>query len=155
MLSYQLMELVPLYINEDPLTADSKEGIRVAESAADDVYFPVPCKCELLMAGGLVTKDCGGETTEGELEFHIRVKAGTNTDKVDKGAGNVKLGETEAGNVVYDRAKQGTILYPGQELVCAHVQATGTGADGQVRPFVMVRPVSEEPVNLDNMIETE
>ena len=155
MLSNQLMELTPLYINEDPATADSKEGIRLDQSAADDVYFPVPCKCEVIMAAGLVTADCGGETTEGELEFNIRVTAGDDTGIGDKDAGHIKLGTTEKGNMVYDRKKEGTVLMPGQEVVCKHIQATGTGAGGQVRPLLVVRPIPEEPVNIDTMINTD
>ena len=153
MLSYQTMELIPLYINEDPATADSKEGIRLAQTAADDVVFVVPTKCELLMVAALVTVTCAGGDATPEFKFSIRPTGGSDTDRVDAGAGHLKLGTTAAGKVMYSREKEGTILEPGQEVVCHHIAAAGTGAAGQARPFMLVRPLSEEPVNMDAMVE--
>jgi len=56
---------------------------------------------------------------------------------------------------MYDKAPRGTILYPGQEIVCkVKTQATGTNAAGHARPYILVKPLDETKANLANMVET-
>ncbi|MFW5874793.1 MAG: hypothetical protein ACOCUC_01020 [bacterium] len=155
MLSYQDIQLDALYLEDGPDT--DADGIDCDQGAKDVAIFnPGGQKVQVLMAGVVVTEDCGGDTTKPIFKFDKRPTAGSDTDRGDGDVGELDLGSTEAGKVMYDRSKEGVVIEPGEEVVFELTQrADGDNSSGHVRPFLLVRPVPEEPVNLDNMVESE
>lgn len=155
MLSYQDIQLDALYLVDGPDTEAT--GIDCDQSAKDvAVFSPGGQKVQVLMAGAVVTETCGGDDSKPVFKFDKRPTAGSDDDRGDGDVGELNLETTEAGKVMYDRSKEGTVILPGQEVVLELTQrADGSGAAGHVRPFLLVRPVPEEPVNLDNMVESE
>lgn len=155
MLSYQDMELVPLYTGDAP--ASQSDGLRLANATGDfAVFTPGGRKVQILMAGAVVTVDCGGDDAKAEAKFDLRPAAGSDTDRGDGDVGHLKFADTAGGKVIYDDSAVNQVIEPGAEVVFEITQiAAGANAAGQARPFLLVRPVPEEPVNLDNMVKTE
>lgn len=134
---------------------DDTLGVDMDQAAADVGFFKIPMKCEVIEAGAIVTENCAGGTTTPELDFDLRPVAGSDSNREAAAIGHLVLGTTAAGKVMYDKAAAGTILEPGQEVVAqVQTRATGTGAAGHVRPYLLVRPLDEVKGNLSGMVET-
>ncbi|OQA63786.1 MAG: hypothetical protein BWY37_02154 [Firmicutes bacterium ADurb.Bin262] len=132
---------------------DDTLGVDLDQSPADVGFFKIPMKCEIIEVGGIVTETCAGGSTTPEMSFDKRPTAGSDNNRAEIGL--LKLLTTAAGKVMYDKAPRGTILYPGQEIVCkVKTQATGTSAAGHARPYILVKPLDETKANLANMVET-
>jgi hypothetical protein len=154
MLNYQVMELVPLYLDDGPET--EALGVDCDQAVGDfAVFSPGGQKMEVLMAGVTVTEVCAGTDSTPVFKFDKRPTAGSDTDRGDGDIGEITLGTTAAGKVMYDRSGAGEIIEPGEEVVFEMTTRAETAASGHVRPFLLVRPISEEPVNLDNMVESD
>jgi hypothetical protein len=155
MLSNYDVQLDPLYLDD---YADTEAlGVDCDQAAADFAVFnPGLQKVEVIRAGAVVTETCAGETTTPIFKFDKRPTAGSDTDRGDGDIGYLDLDTTAAGKVIYDESGQGEIIEPGEEVVFEMTQrADGTGAAGHVRPFLLVRPVPEEPGNISSMVETD
>jgi hypothetical protein len=134
---------------------DDLLGIDMDQGAADMGAFIVPFKCEVHEAGAVVTEACAGDTTTPEVDFDKRPTAGSDTDRGAADVGHLILSTTAAGKVMYDKAGQGTLLYPGQEVVCQlAVASTGNAKAGHVRPYLLVKPVAETDANLSAKVLT-
>ena len=154
MLSNQLVFLNPLYLDDSPDVEPL--GIDCAQAGGDFAVFVIPDKLELIRVQALVTENCAGATTTPIVKFDIRPVAGSDAGRGDGDGGTLKLATTTAGHVVYDDAKEGAILYPGQEVVVELAQAaSGTGASGHFRPALVCKSVPELPVNMANMTRTD
>ena len=130
-------------------------GVDCDQAPADILFFIVPFKCIVLLAGLLVTEACAGATTTPVMKFDRRITAGSDTGRGDGDIANFVLGTTAAGKILYDKAAVGTVLMPGDEVVAElTVRATGTGAAGHVRPFLLVQYDPEVMANLPEMLET-
>lgn len=150
MLSNQTMSLPP-----DWIAAAGAAGASLT-ATGDKAVFPIPCKCVVDSVGVVVTTTCAGATTTPVVDFDLRPTAGSDTGRGTGGdVAHLVLGTAAGGKVMYDRAAEGLVLTPGQEVVveCA-TAATGGTPTGTCRPFLVVRPVAEEPVNLTKMVET-
>lgn len=56
---------------------------------------------------------------------------------------------------MYDEAAQGTILYPGNQVVVElTTKSGGAGKAGHVIPTLLVKHIPETMANLSNMVET-
>ena len=134
---------------------DDALGVDCDQAPADVAVFDIPFKCELQRVQAAVTEACAGATTKPAMKFDKRPTAGSDTGRGDGDMGELILGTTAAGKVVYDLVGRGQILLPGEEVVVQlTVQATGTGAAGHFRPALVVKPLAETLVNLSNMVET-
>jgi hypothetical protein len=135
---------------DDPL------GVDMDQVAKDIGAFIIPFRCQVILAGAVVTETCGGETTTPVVDFDKRPTAGSDTDRGAADIGHLILSTTAAGKIMYDEAARGTVLEPGEEVVFElAVAATGTGGEaGHVRPFLLVQQVPEVLGNLSDMVET-
>ncbi len=134
---------------------DDALGVDMDQSAADIGVFDVPMKCEVIEVGAIVKETCGGDTTTPIVDFDLRPTAGSDTSRGAADLGHLVLATTPAGKVMYDKVGRGTILYPGQEIVCQlTTAATGSNKTGHVQPYVLVKPLDEVKANLANMVET-
>ncbi|MEN6421318.1 MAG: hypothetical protein ABFD76_05165 [Smithella sp.] len=134
---------------------DDALGIDMDQAAADVAVFTVPFRCEVIEVGGAVTETCAGGTTTPVIDFDLRPTAGSDSGRGAADLGHLVLSTTAAGKVMYDMVGVGTILEPGNEVVCQlAIRADGTGSAGHVRPYILVMMRSETKANLDNMVET-
>ena len=134
---------------------DDLLGIDTDQAAADMGAFIVPFKCVVHEAGASVTETCAGGTTTPVLDFDKRPTAGSDASRGAADIGHLVLSTTAAGKVMYDKAGQGTILYPGQEVVCQlATRSDGTSAAGHVRPYLLVKQIAETDANLTNKVLT-
>lgn len=154
MLSYYDIQLDALYLDDGPDT--EALGVDCDQVVADFVVFnPGLQKVEVLRAGAVVTEACAGATSTPIFKFDKRPTAGSDTGRGDGDVGTLTLGTTAAGKVMYTRPPDRVALEPGEEVVFEMTQrADGAGAAGHVRPFLLVRPVPEEPGNLSSMVES-
>lgn len=151
MLSKQIVSLPVLYF----IDYDDAAGIDTDQSPADVAFIVIPFKCFVLYAGCLVTETCAGATTTPVVAFDSRPTAGSDTGRGTADIANLTLSTTAAGILIYDLVAQGTLLYPGYEVVVElTVQATGTGAAGHVRPLLVVEYVPETMANLADAVVT-
>lgn len=134
---------------------DDLAGIDCDQSAADMGHFIIPFRCEVVLAGLVVTETCSGGTTTPVVDFDLRPTAGDDTSRGAADIAHFVLGTTAAGKVLYDLAAIGTVLEPGQEVVCElNVAATGSPKTGHVRPFLLVKYRAETLANLTDMVAT-
>lgn len=149
MLSNNLMLLAPEYV-----AAAGASG-PVLTSTGDKVVFTVPFKCQLVHVGAVVTATCAGATTTPVVDFDLRPTAGSDTGRGSANLGHLVLSTTAGGKMMFDRAGAGTELNVGDEIVCeCSTAATGTGAAGNIRPFVLVEYWPEELENMTDAVET-
>jgi hypothetical protein len=130
-------------------------GADMDQTPADLGSFIVPFKCEVIEAGGVVTETCAGASTTPVVDFDKRPTAGSDSSRGTADIAHLVLGTTAAGKVVYDKVAIGTVLYPGDEVVVQlATQATGTGAAGHIRPYLLVKYNPETNANLADKVET-
>lgn len=140
---------------EAPIVAIDAQGHDMDQSPADLGSFIVPFPCTLEEVGVVGIEACAGASTTPVVDFDLRPTAGSDTSRGAADIGHLVLGTLAAGKMMYDLAAYGTKLYPGQEIVFQLVtRATGTGAAGHVRPYVIVKPADEVKANLNNVVET-
>lgn len=137
-----------------PLDYNDAAGVDCDQSAADVAIFPIPFKCEIVRVGCTVTEVCAGSSSTPVVDFDSRPTAGSDTDRGAADIGHLVLGTTAAGKVMYDEAGAGTVLEPGEEIVCQLTTAAVGTPTGHFFPFVLVKQIPEMPANLDNMVET-
>jgi hypothetical protein len=134
---------------------DDAAGVDMDQAAGDIGCFIIPFRCQVIMAGAVVTETCAGGTTTPVVDFDLRPTAGSDTSRGAADIGHLVLSTTAAGKVMYDKVAVGTVLEPGQEIVFElKTAATGTSKAGHVRPFVLVQYLPEVLGNLTNMVET-
>lgn len=151
MLSHQVIPLIPEYI----VDYDDSAGIDCDQVAKDVAVFPIPFKCEVMLAGVAVTETCAGGTTTPVVDFDKRPTAGSDANRGAADIGHLVLSTTAAGKMMYDLVAAGIILYPGEEVVCQlATAATGASAAGHIRPILLVKFVPEEAANISDMVET-
>lgn len=127
----------------------------VLTATGDKGSFIIPFKCEVFLAGVVVTTTCAGGSTTPQVDFDLRPTAGSDASRGSADIAHLVLGTTAAGKVMYDRAALGTVLEPGEEVVVeVPVAATGGGAAGYVKPFLLVKQLPEVFGNLSDMVET-
>ena len=134
---------------------DDALGIDMDQAGADIAVFTVPCRCEVIEVGAVVTETCAGGTTTPVVDFDKRPTAGSDASRGAADLGHLVLSTTVAGKVMYDKVGKGTILEPGQEVVCQlATRADGASAAGHIRPYILALMRSETKANLANMVET-
>jgi hypothetical protein len=132
---------------------DDAAGIDLDQTAGDVAAFVIPFRCEVLLAGLVITETCAG-TTPGQVDFDLRPTAGSDSSRGAADIAHFAMGTTAAGKVLYDKVAVGTVLEPGQEVVCEIKVQPVTGAAGHFRPFLLVKQLPEVLGNLTNMVET-
>lgn len=134
---------------------DDVLGVDCDQSAADVGVFIVPFKCQVVMAGALVTEVCAGSSTTPIVDFDLRPTAGSDVSRGAADIGHLLLSTTAAGKVMYDEAAIGTVMEPGEEVVVElATAATGGSPTGHFRPFLLVQAMPETKANLSNLTET-
>jgi len=137
---------------------DDALGVDMDQSPADLGTFIVPFKCEVFLAGAVVTEVCCGADTTPIVDFDLRPTAGSDSDRGAADIGHLILGTSAAGAVMYDEAAKGTVLEPGMEVVfelkTAAADAGGGLQTGHVLPFLLVKVIPEVIGNLADMVET-
>ena len=155
MLRSDILIALPLLIEKD---YDDAAGVDMDQVAADVGSFIVPFRCEVFLAGAVVTEVCAGSTSTPVVAFDLRPTAGSDgsgvTARGDGDIANLVLATTAAGKVMYDRAAKGTVLEPGQEVMIQLVTAAVGTPTGHIKPFLLVKQVPETLGNLANMVET-
>ena len=145
--------LEALYLDDGPGT--EALGIDMDQAVADFVVFQVgPVPQELQMVGGTITESVAGTTSKGQFKFDIRPTAGSDVSRGDGDAGSLDCTGATAGQVLYDDTYAGLVLNPGEEVVCQMTTRSEGTAAGHIRPFVMTRPLDEEPANIDAMVSS-
>ncbi|OPY17011.1 MAG: hypothetical protein A4E74_01544 [Syntrophus sp. PtaB.Bin075] len=132
---------------------DDPVGIDLDQTAADVAVFVIPFKCEVVLAELAISETCAG-TTPGQVDFDLRPTIGSDTDRGAADIAHFAMGTTAAGKVLYDKVAQGTILYPGEEVVCEIKVQPVTNPAGHFRPVLLVRYLPETLANLSDMVET-
>jgi len=133
---------------------DDVLGVDCDQSAADVGRFVIPFRCQVLLAGVVVTETCAGSSTTPVVDFDKRPTAGSDTDRGAADIAHFVLSTTAAGKVMYDEAAVGTELTPGEEIIVElKTAATGTPA-GHFVPFLLVDYLPETKANLSDMTET-
>jgi hypothetical protein len=134
---------------------DDALGIDMVQTPADMGSFIIPYKCEVVVAGVVVTETCAGGTSTPVVDFDLRPTAGSDGSRGAADIAHLVLGTTAAGKVMYDEAAKGTILEPGQEVVVElQTDADGASKAGHVLPFLLVSYIPETFANLEDMTET-
>jgi len=152
MISEQMPIPLPLHLLVD---YDDDDGVDCDQSAADVGRFSVPFKCEVYRALLSITETCAGGDSTPVVAFDKRVTIGSDTGRGAADIANFALSTTAAGKVMYDEAGEGTILYPGDEVVVQLVTAAaGDGAAGHFIPHLLVIPIPEVVSNLTDMVAT-
>ena len=132
---------------------DDVLGIDLDQSAADVAVFPIPYKCEVILAELAISETCAG-TTPGQVDFDRRVTIASDTNRGAADIAHFAMGTTAAGKLLYDKAGVGTVLYPGDEVVVEIKVQPVTGPAGHFRPILLVRYLPETIANLADMVET-
>jgi hypothetical protein len=132
---------------------DDVAGIDLDQAAADVAAFVIPFRCEVYLAGLVITETCAG-TTKGVVDFDLRPTAGSDASRGAADIAKFQMSTTAAGKVLYDKVAVGTVLEPGQEVVVEIKTRPVTGAAGHFRPFLLVKYLPEVLGNLSNMTET-
>lgn len=152
MLRSDVLIALPLHLAID---YDDAAGIDMDQVAGDMGSFVIPFKCEVFLAGAVVTETCAGGSTTPVVDFDLRPTAGIETDRGAADIAHLVLATTAAGKVMYDRAAVGTVLEPGEEvMVELATAATGGSKAGHVKPFLLVKEIPEVLGNLSDMVET-
>lgn len=137
-----------------PLDYNDAAGVDCDQTAADVGIATIPFKCEVVRAQVTVTEVCAGSTSTPVVDFDSRPTAGSDTDRGAADLGHLVLGTAAAGKVMYDLVGAGTILEPGEEVVCQLTTAAVGTPTGHFWPVLIVKPVPEEAANIDAMVET-
>jgi len=133
---------------------DDGEGLDLDQAVGDMGSFVIPFKCEVLLAGLVVTEVCAGTVTP-VVKYDKRPTAGSDVLRGDGDVANFVLATTAAGKVMYDQAEMGDILEPGEEVVVELVaKASGGTPTGHVKPFLLVAYLPETKTNLTDMVQT-
>ncbi|MDD4339212.1 MAG: hypothetical protein PHV00_05980 [Syntrophales bacterium] len=132
---------------------DDAAGVDLDQSAADVGYFMIPFRCQVVLAGLIITETCAG-STQGQVDFDLRPTAGSDSDRGAADIAHFLMGTTAAGKVLYDEVAVGTVLEPGEEVVCEIKVQPVTGPAGHFRPFLLVEYLPETLANLSDMTET-
>ena len=137
------------------VSVDDATGIDMDQTAKDVGVFPIPFKCVVHEAGAVVTEVCAGADSTPQLDFDKRPTAGSDVDRGEATIGHLILSTTAAGKVMYDKVAEGTILYPGEEVVCElKVASVGVGKTGHARPYLLVKQIAETDANLSDKVLT-
>lgn len=133
---------------------DDAAGVDMDQSPADVGVFIVPFRCQIVLAGGVVTETCAGSSSTPVVKFDKRPTAGSDGSRGDGDVAVLNLSTTAAGKVIYDLDAIGDVLEPGEEVVVElTTQAVGSAA-GHLRPFLLVEYLPETLANLSDMTET-
>ena len=155
MLRSNLLIALPLHLAVD---YDDLAGVDCDQVAKDVGVFKVTFRCEVYLAGVVVTEVCAGADTTPEVDFDKRPTAGSDTDRGAADIAHLVLSTTAAGQVMYDKVGERTVLEPGQEVVVelavAATDAGGGAQTGHFLPFLLVEQIPETLVNLANLVET-
>lgn len=152
MLRSDLPIALPLHLAVD---YDDALGIDMDQGAADMGVFIVPFRCEVYLAGAIVTETNAGGTTTPIVDFDKRPTAGSDASRGAADIAHLVLSTTVAGKVMYDSVAKATVLEPGQEVVVQlTTAATGGGKAGHIHPFLLVKAIPETLANLSAMVET-
>ena len=142
---------LPLHLAVD---YDDLEGIDLVQTVGDMGSFIVPFKCEVFLAGLMVTEVCAGSSATPIVDFDKRPTAGSDASRGAANVAHLVLATTAAGKVMYDEAGKGVTLEPGQEVVVQlTTKAEGTPT-GHAIPFLLVKYLPETPANMTGMVET-
>jgi len=132
---------------------DDADGIDADQSPADVGRFVIPFKCQVFMAGLIITEVCAGSTTTPVVDFDLRPTIGSDTDRGAADIAHFICGTTAAGKLLYDEVAKGAVMEVGEEVVVQLVtQAVGGG--GHFIPVLLVRYIPETPDNMSDMTET-
>jgi hypothetical protein len=152
MLRSDILIALPLHLAID---YDDPLGVDTDQSPADVGSFVIPFRCEVFLAGAVVTETCAGGSSTPVVDYDLRPTAGDETSRGAADIAHLVLSTTAAGKVLYDRVAKGTVLEPGQEvMVQLTTAATGGSKAGHVKPFLLVKQVPETLGNLSQMVET-
>jgi len=134
---------------------DDTAGLDMDQATGDKGYFVIPFRCQVVLAGAVVTETCAGGDSTPVVAFDKRPTAGSDSERGDADVANLVLATTAAGKVMYDEDAIGDILEPGEEVVVELVTAAaGDGKAGHIRPFLLVEYLPETLANLADMVET-
>jgi len=150
--------VIPLPVH---LPADSTDalGVDCSASTGDVGVFNIPFKCQVYLAGILMTETPAGTTSTPTIKFDKRVTAGSDTGRTDGtiAALTVTTAHT-AGKLLYDLVAVGEsagILTAGdQVIVQMTVASVGTGAAGHFYPILLVKYWPETIANMTDMVVT-
>ena len=132
---------------------DDVLGVDCDQVAADVGRFVIPFRCQVVLAGLVVTEVCAGTATP-VVDFDLRPTAGSDTDRGAADIAHFVMSTTAAGKVMYDEAAVGTELLPGEEVII-EIKTRPTGsATGHFVPFLLVEYLPETKANLSDMTET-
>lgn len=137
-----------------PLDYNDALGVDCDQTAADVGVITIPFKCEVVRAQVTVTEVCAGSTSTPVVDFDKRPTAGSDTGRGSADIGHLVLSTTAAGKVMFDEVANGTVLYPGEEVVVQLATAAVGTPTGHFYPVLIVKPIPEETVNLSDMVET-
>jgi hypothetical protein len=155
MLKDDVLIALPLHLAVD---YDDALGIDMDQVAGDMGTFIIPFRCEVFLAGAVVTEVCCGADTTPEVDFDLRPTAGSDGSRSEAAIAHLILSTTAAGKVMYDRVAKGDVLEPGEEVVVElKVPAADAGGGlqtGHVIPFLLVKCLPEVLANLGDMVET-
>jgi len=155
MLRDDVLIALPLFLAVD---YDDALGIDMDQGTGDKGTFIVPFRCEVFLAGAVVTEVCCGADTTPVVDFDRRPTAGIDDDRGAADIAHLVLATTAAGKTMYDRAAVGTVLEPGEEVVVdlatAATDAGGGLQTGHILPFLLVKQIPEVFGNLSDMVET-
>lgn len=134
---------------DDPL------GVDADQAAADVARFVVPFKCQVLLAGLVVTETCAGGTSTPVVDFDKRPTAGDETNRGAADIAHFVCSTTAAGKVLYDEAAVGAVLSPGDEVIVQlTTAAVGTSKAGHFVPLLVVEHLPETKANMTDMVAT-
>ena len=134
---------------------DDVLGVDCDQGAADVGRFVIPFRCQVLLAGVVVTEVCAGSSTTPVVDFDLRPTAGSDTNRGAADIAHLVLSTTAAGKVMYDEVAVGTELEPGEEVIVQlTTAATGGSPTGHFMPFLLVEYLPETKANLSDMTET-
>lgn len=142
---------LPLHLFVD---YDDAQGVDCDQVAADVGIFSIHNKCEVVRSHLSVTETCVGATTTPVVKFDKRPTAGSDTDRGDGDIANFVMSTTAAGKNLYDEVAQGTILYPGEEVVVQLVTRPVGSPAGHFIPALYVKHIPETQANLSDTVET-
>lgn len=152
MLRSDVLIALPLIMELD---YDDAAGIDLDQATGDVGSFIVPFKCEVVLAGAVVTETCAGGDSTPVVKFDKRDVAGSDGVRGDGDIAELKFLTAAAGTVLYDEVAVGEVLEPGEEVIIQlTVAAVGEGLAGHMKPFLLVKQLPETKANMSNMSAT-
>jgi len=141
-----------------PLDYADALGVDCSASTGDIAVFNIPFKCQVYMAGIVVTETCAGTTSTPTVNFNFRPTAGSTASMTTGTIAALTVGTAVAGKLMYDLVAVGEtagILNAGdQVIVDMTVAAAGTGAAGHFYPHLLVKYWPETIANQSDMVAT-